>query len=357
MEDSQTDIIIDVGDLGSISSVFLVTKNGLNEFNSYWKQGVVPTVKWDMRDIRTGKINVGATSFFLALAQRIRSYSNSAIPILIDWHPKTLSFLYDIGFFHISNRYDLFKWPYPIGGFDSGNINPNTLLSSYDELIPKPSFNDQDKIIDWKRYHREAYRGELIDLCESLFNKSDKNKFGFSKELPLIISRTCSELVTNSLLWGGVTAFVGLQRARNGIFINVSDIGIGMKASLLKKNVNIETISDFKNIDLVSILICSIINEKDFGLKRAISSVVETGGNITILTNSCEIHWSNENWNKFNNDIDCHNVKYAIDNFPPPITGRADIHSKDKGYYRNWNSGIRGTRISFFIPTNGFGGF
>lgn len=356
MENTQIGITINVGDLSGISSVFRRTKQGLAQFNQSWKQGQIPVVTWDLRELRTGKINVGATSFFLALAQRVRSYSNHPLPILIDWHPKKLGFLFDIGFFEIANKYDLFQWPYAIGGFDGGTTNPNTLLTTFDELSPAPNFEQVELISDWKREHREAYRGYLIELCESLFTKSDRENFGFSNELPLIISRTCSELVTNSLLWGGNTAFVGLQRTSKGILINVSDIGIGMRLSLYRKNIKRELISEGKYSDLPAALICSTINEKDFGLKRAISSVIEIGGNITIISNSSEICWSEHNWNGFNNEIRNFGINSAVKNFNMSHVGNSDLGGKTEGYTKKWDYPIRGTRITFYIPTMRVGG-
>lgn len=356
MENTQIGITINVGDLSGISSVFGRTKEGLAQFNQLWKQGQVPVVTWDLRELRTGKINVGATSFFLALAQRVRSYSNHPLPILIDWHPKKLGFLFDIGFFEIAYKYDLFKWPYAIGGFEGGTTNPNTLLTAFDELSPSPNFEHAELISNWKREHREAYRGYLIELCESLFKKSDRENFGFSNELPLIISRTCSELVTNSLLWGGNTAFVGLQRTSKGILISVSDIGIGMRLSLYRKDIKRELISESKYADLNAMLICSTINEKDFGLKRAISSVVDIGGNITIISNSSEIRWSQYNWQRFNNEIRDSGINNAVMNFNMSNTGNASFSGIKDGYSKKWDSPIRGTRITFYIPTMRVGG-
>lgn len=355
MNQNEEMITISVGDLGSIATISLKTQEGLTQFNDCWKRGKKPTVVWDMRDLRQGKINVAATSFFLAIAHRVRSYSESAQPILIDWRPKSFSFLSDIGFFSISDRYDLFEWPYQIGGFEGNTTNPNTLLSSYDSIAPIDAKMSEENISEWKKIHREIYRREIIELCESLFTSSDRVNFRFGGELPLTISRTCAELVTNSILWGGATAFVGLQRNSKGIIICVSDIGVGIKNSLMSKTGDKYKLTQNHDDDLKAILIASSINEKDFGLKRAISSVVNYDGNISISSNSSELHWANSNWQKFIQSMNDADLITAIESFPPSIRGKTTVDDKKSGYHRKWDMSIRGTRISFFIPLDNEG--
>lgn len=350
MNKERDSITISVGDLASIASTFLKTQDGLNEFNRCWRIGEKLTVTWDLTELRQGKVNVAATSFFLAIAHRVRAYSDKAQPIMIDWKPKTLSFLSDIGFFSVSNKYDLFEWPYNIGGFDDGLINPNTLISSYDLRHSKEDLLDRTSISELKKHYRELYRSEIVDLCDSLFFESDRINYEMISDLPLILSRTCAELVTNAIIWGGATAFVGLQRAPFGVFINVSDIGIGIKNSLINKNINIPNFENGNNEDINSVLLASAINEQDFGLKRAISTVIDSGGDITISSNSAEVHWAESSWSSFVSSIDTYGMEKAIKLYPSPVKGKTTAKNKESGYHRVWSNSIRGTRITFFVP-------
>lgn len=350
MDKERDSITISVGDLASISTIFLKTQEGLNQFNRCWRTGKKLTVIWDLTELRQGKINVAATSFFLAIAHRVRAYSDSAQPILIDWRPRSLSFLSDIGFFSVSEKYDLFEWPYNIGGFEDGNTNPNTLISSYDGKYTKENSSENKDVSELKKHHRELYRSEIIDLCDSLFVDSDRINFETINELPLILSRTCAELVTNAIIWGGATAFVGLQRSQFGVVINVSDIGIGIKNSLIGKNINVPIFDNGNNEDINSILIASSINQQDFGLKRAISTVIECRGDITISSNSAEVHWSELNWLSFIKIVEERGIETAIKLHPSPVRGKATKSQKNEGYHRVWSGSIRGTRITFFVP-------
>ncbi|MGI2046671.1 hypothetical protein [Shewanella oncorhynchi] len=342
---------IKVGPLSSIASVYSSTVSQLEEFNNAWKLGTLPIIEWDLSDIRTGHINVAAASFFLALAHRVRQFTNESQPIKIDWHPKTFSFLEDINFFQVANEYDLFDWPYEIGGYDDGLINPNTKILAYDKISIKPNLKKPDEVSEWKKSHREAYRRNIIDKCEALF--IDNDNFNNSKDLPLIISRTCAEMATNSLLWGESAAFLGLQRSRNMIFISVSDIGLGFKNSFISKNEHVEFLKNTTvDKDIASLAIGSVINKNEFGIKRAISTVLELGGNITISSGKGEIQWGRTLWNRYLEDIENKKLYKAIESLPESIN-KSDLDEKINGFSRKWSASIRGTRVSFTIPLGG----
>lgn len=341
---------IKVGPLSSIASVYSSTVSKLEEFNNAWKLGALPIIEWDLSDIRTGHINVAAASFFLALAHRVRQFTNESQPIKIDWHPKTFSFLEDINFFQVANEYDLFDWPYEIGGYDDGLINPNTKILAYDKLSSKPNLSIPDEVSEWKKSHRETYRRNIIDRCEALF--LDNDHFN-NKNLPLIISRTCAEMATNSLLWGESAAFLGLQRSRNMIFISVSDIGLGFKNSFISKNEHIEFLSKTTiDKDIASLAIGSVINKNEFGIKRAITTVIELGGNITISSGKGEIHWGKTLWLSYLENIEKESLYDAIESLPENIN-KSDSDAKNHGFCRKWSASIRGTRVSFWIPLGG----
>lgn len=339
-------ITINVGGLESIASLYKNTSNGLTGFNKIWEKGDTPVVTWDIRNIRSGHMNITAIAFFLAMAHRVRQFIRCRQPCLIEWNPKTFGFLADINFFKIADTYDLFEWPFEIGGYERDQTNPNTMLLVCDPLMDVPDTQNQNQISEFKKLHREYYRQYIIERCEALFSKCDNQKFGTN--IALTMSRTCAEIVTNSLLWGQATPFIGLQRSHRAITISVSDIGVGFKCSLLAKGKN-ENLLNGDNSDVLSIALGSVINKLGFGLKRAISTVTELDGQISIASNTGEIHWCNNIWRTFVGAFDAYAPQKAFKILPQPIFG-ANVTDKENGYIRSWKHSIRGSRISFTIP-------
>lgn len=332
-----------VGALQSISSLYFNVKDDLREFNVAWVEGKKPEVIWDMTDLRPGKMNVSALSFFLALAHRMRMFMNEPQPILIDWNPNVLQFLEDIRFLAVSKQFDLFKWPDVLGGYETGNGNPNNRIIAYDKLSLIPSFQENDLISEWKKLHREKYRSHLMSSCQSLFEHTN-----IERGLPLLISRNCAEVAVNSLLWGGSAAFIGLQRASKYIFVSVSDIGVGFSASYNCKNF-LDIAGDGHERDIISLLNCSVLNANDLGLKRLISSVIDLGGNVTLSSGNAELSWKKEFWIGFLNDISELGLDKAI--FKAKNFGaRLDPERKETGFSRILPQSIRGARVSFVIP-------
>lgn len=330
---------INVGPLDSSTSVYSNVVKDLNKFNDMWRQGIHPKIIWDLRFINSGKVNIAAISFFLALAHRVYSFTGLKQEIYIDWDQRLFGFLTDIGFFEIADEYDLFEWPYEPGEGDSGKLNPNTQLLSFDCDNDLPNLENPEEVSFWKKNKRERHRRSILDKCERLFYVKDINQ----AELPLVISRTCSELVINSLLWGGASSFVGLQRTSNYIFINVSDIGKGFRHSLNSKySVNL-------NDDIHAIALGSVINKNDFGLKRAIDTVIDLGGSVNILSNGGEVLWCDDLWYSFKNNFNPREINNIGHILPEPIKKSSSI-DKASGYIRSWSNSIRGTRIEFVIP-------
>lgn len=339
-------IKINVGSLNSIKAVYNSTKHDLGKFNKFWSEGKQPSVEWDLTDLTIGKVNVAGLSFFLALAHRVKEFTGKPQDILLEWHPKQFGFFHDIGFFSVSDKYDLFIWPFTIGGFETGEINPKTKILSYENIHSLPDTSDQDELSEWKKVHREMYRGDVMQRCSALFEGiADNGK----RNLPLVMSRTCAELVTNSLLWGQATAFVGLQRTSNKIFISVTDIGLGLNRSYSSKITHTPKLSDIQAISA-----CCAINQNDFGLKRAIMTVLELNGSVNIISNGGEVHWGLENWTKFLNRISQIGFEQAVMELDADKkqNERTNLTHFQNGYSCFLNNKIRGTRISFSIPVD-----
>jgi hypothetical protein len=322
--------------------------NELSVINRIWNSGEVPDVTWDLRNIRSGKINIAAVSFFLAITQRIRQFTGVPQKCLLDWNPKTFGFLSDIGFFKLADENDLIEWPYEIGGYQSGKTNPNTKLLAYSPLLPRPSLARADDISHFKKIHREAYGNDIMDNCEALFVDNDYASDRY--DLPLVLSRVSAELATNAILWGNSPAFIGLQRTSNNITISISDIGDGFKKSLSEQSCVSKYITE--NIsDIKAIAIGCIKNSQEVGLRRAISTLVELDGGISITSYAGEIHWKRSIWGEFINNFSFDDMHRSFDSLPKKIY-RVTSEDRRIGYVREWSNSIRGARIQFNLPLN-----
>ncbi len=346
MNTHKNELTINIGGLESVASVYMHTSKGLAEFSRRWNAGETPIINWDIRDIHIGKINVAALSFFLAISHRVKHFNSCPQSCMINWNPQIFGFLSDIDFFKIANTYNLIEWPYEIGGYESGKTNPNTKILSCDPLFNAPSPNELQQISNFKKVHREHYRQYIIDRCESLFAKSDNGLFG--DNFPLIMSRTCAEIATNSLLWGKLTPFLGLQRSSKFITISVADIGEGFRNSFIAKNQFVELLQK-ENHDIHAVALGSVVNDLGLGLKRAISTVLKFNGSISITSNTGEIYWNRPMWQKFVDLYEKNGAELALAGLPEQIY-RAEYADKQNGYTRIWNNSIRGSRIIFTIP-------
>jgi len=337
---------INIGGLQSLASIYNHLSGDLQKFNNLWSSGETPEIIWDFREIKPGCINLAAISFFLAIAHRVRQYTESPPKCLLDWNSRVFGFLADIDFFYIANQFNLLEWPYEIGGYETGKTNPNTKLLVYTPLKPKPSYKDKEAISKYKQIHREEYSTDIIAKCEALFTENDRLNSRY--ELPLIMSRLCAELATNSILWGESPAFLGLQRTSKKITICISDIGVGFKNSLAIQDCTSRFITP-ETSDIFAIAIGCVKNTQELGLRRAISELTDLGGTISITSSSGEIFWKKAAWLKFIENFSFDGLQNSFGSLPNPVY-RTTHEDFEKGYTRHWTNSIRGSRINFSIP-------
>lgn len=336
---------INVGTLQGMGSVYMAISPSLQKFNQLWISGKRPEIEWDMTSVRPGKINVSALAFFLAVADRVSKFTGKPHRVIIDWNPTVFEFLDNIGFFDVADRFKLFEWDYPLGGYDPGNQNPSNRIIGYQKIAEIPDITNKVEVSKWKKIHREAYRDNIVRQCIPLFEGA-----GLSEGLPLLISRSSSEIATNSLLWGRSAAFLGMQRTKNIIFISISDVGIGCKKSLEEKN---NSDGSINLNDLSSLVLASFINEEEYGLRRVISSIMDLNGSISLSSGGGEICWRPKIWKDCLDTFNSFGLIKAISQVNN-LANLNDVQSKNNGYARNWNTAIRGTRISFSIPLKGW---
>lgn len=349
------DCIINVGPLNGLASLTYFLSKPLANLSREYVSGRHPEVIWDLRNVIPRYQSMATLTAFLSLAHRLRLFTGHAQQALLHWNPRILSFWSDISFLELSRKYDLIDWPEElIGGYPSDVTNPNSLIIDYplDSQIP-----DQSNIEEWKEWKdnkREEVKEQLMLRCNRLFAGS--RKFNIPSKLKDQIAITAAELIVNSQLHGRSMAFLGMQRTSKRITVAVCDAGIGFVNSLQKQSRQWSRLEGLRNIE--AILIGSIENTREMGLRRAIDMTVQIGGHVLIFSNDVEVRWDGSLWEnaKESLPVERYTVPDILTILGDPVTGTLNSEQKLNGYYRDWQPGLRGTRISFEIDFDNYGG-
>ena len=339
--------IINAGSLSSISNLNYHLTKELKILRESYLSGTDNIPVWDLRYLIPKKVSFSALTAFLAISKTIRDFIGQPIEILVHWQPEFQAFLADTEFIQISQDFDLYDWRGMLGGYRKNKTNPNTRISYYSNL-PHYHYTDIENIIAWKDYKREELKRSLSFRLKSIF---DNNYFieQWNNELEAVFSTTISELVVNSLVHGRSIAFVGVQRTRKGITTCVCDSGIGFINSLKRYKPNLRKKLD--NSSLIAILYASLHSKNKIGLYRAINDVIRSGGHISISSLDSEISWQFENWQsmkEYENLDDILNIELQNTNYY--INKYVDLATLKKGYFKNYEHFLIGSRITFEIP-------
>lgn len=347
--ETDPDFIVRVGTLANIGSLHQAIGDRLHEYNTRYVAGDRPRIRYDLTSVQPRRINMSALTTLLATMDRFRQFTDTAAAIDIRWNPEVFGFLEDIGFFELGRALDLFTLdPRIIGGYEPGTTNPNTKLL-YSPFEDDWS-NDQREQAIQKDAIRNQVKETLLLLCGSLFRPSRG-----SRAIPMTLRDqilvTSSELVVNAHLWGRAAAFLGVQRSSRGITVCVCDSGEGFLNSLRKK----QRLNSLPSTHLGSLAIGCVVNDQDFGLRRAIDMVTRYQGRVEISSYSAEIVWKYELWKYW--------VNVATDPSPKDMTleerfarmwdgfqKSAGASGRQVGYCRDWATPLRGSRVTFEMP-------
>jgi hypothetical protein len=349
--ETSSDFVLQVGNLSSISSLHHAIGERLVEYNRIYLTGQRPAVSFDLTSIQPRKVSMSALTALLATMGRFREFSETPAGIELRWNPEVFGFLDDIGFFELGQELDLFcLQPGIQGGYTSKATNPSTqiLYSKFEDAWssdPREQAAQKDDI-------RNSVKESLLMLCGELF-RPRRGTRAIPSTLRDQVLVTSAELVVNCHLWGRANAFIGLQRTSRGITVCVCDSGEGFLSSLRKKR---KQKLGAPTSHLESLGLGCVVNNEDFGLRRAIDMVTRFDGRVEISSYSAEIVWRSPIWNYW--------VSVATDPSTRSLTleekfrqMRTEFAAKaagpaqrQTGYCRDWPTPLRGSRVTFEIP-------
>src|ERR1043165_101060 len=346
-------IPIDVGPLNGVGSFCLHAAKKLRRFSELYREGQSPAVEWDLRNVEPRHMSMAGLTTFLSTAYRLRQFTKKAPYVRLRWNPQTFSFWEDISLFKLASQHDIFTWPEAVSETSwFGYSNPNTelLMFEFTNDIPNRSHNIQ-YWKGWKDSVRQRFKDILLLRCGRLF-RSNKNTY-FPEKLKDQIAITSAELVVNSMLWGHSTAFVGLQRSRVGITVAVCDSGRGFHGSLYEQQSSKQSVYPENNLE--ALIIGSLINTREYGLRRVINTVIKNGGRALLSSFDAELHWKETLWLKakeatFGEGEHPLDIKRLTQTVGRPVTGSPTLEDRENGFSRVWQYGLRGSRIAFEIP-------
>lgn len=350
------DLLIRVGPLNSINSLYTYLGPSINELRNRFMHGDFSEIKFDLRNLVHQKISISALTAFLTISSKIREATGKPIELLFNWDPNILSFLTDIEFFKISEKLDIFYWDERlIGGFQLNKTNPSTKLIYFSDKrsMTISNFLSETELINYKSILKQKIAPNFVLRCSDVMT-------GLNQPMINTITNSAVELIVNSLIHGQDIAIVGLQRSSKRITISVSDGGIGFKKSIIKTFGN-----KYKNINhSQSLMIGSLIQKKEHGLRLAIEEVLNFNniyntqdllaneGWVNMSTYDSEIRWQKLNWAKAKEKFDKLNENEELkptEEYLGDSKQRIEFIDTTYGYWKQHPYSLIGTRITFEI--------
>lgn len=350
---------INVGPLASLPSLTYFLARPLAHLSELYSRGKNIEPIFDLTGIEPRRQNMATLAAFLAIAERLRNYVGHPVKTRIEWIPKVLGFWDDINFLSIVRDCRILDLPTElVGGYVTGKTNPNTLLFRYceDPVDPVPPITNATAWDAWKGRKRSEIGADIDFLCKGIFNP-ERAYVRIDDRVRIQIAMTAAELIVNSLMHGRAPAYVGLQRSPMKISVAVCDCGDGFPRSLHRNPRLSHLLHQRSPTDIQGLLAGSLVNVNEMGLRRAIEDITAFSapdhGYIIMSSFSAEIRWEKALWQKV-----ClrefGGIEEILNSAPAEIlgasiTGTTTTKSKEDGYYRIWEPGLRGTRITFEV--------
>lgn len=347
--DDRPPLVINVGPLSGLSSLCLNVGKGLHRYTELYRAGGAPQVDWDLRYLTQGKMSLAALASFLAIAERMRNFSGKPLRAHAHHNPRIFAFLDDIQFLKLVRDLDLFAWEPEsvVSDYRWFSTNPHTIILAFSQPMDAPDFQEGEAFIRWKDRERQQLTEALLERSGPIFGSLQTRSSGLMEQVVI----TTAELALNCHIWGRAPAFVALQRSTSGVTVSVCDAGRGFMATLTDQS-HRGAIRPKNHRD--AILIASLLNHRDYGLRHAITQTVQAGGWVDMSSGNATMRWSAANWSAavevmgneqpFKPEVLTRLVQVLDDRTATPSATR-------RGFSKVFDFPLRGVRVSFEAST------
>lgn len=381
--------VVEIGRLTSLASLQLRLGRELTLLGRELRRNRDKQVEWDLRELQFGsslrsneQIGMSALTAFLATAWAVRRVLRETPIARIRWDTELQAFWRDIGFLRLVSAMDIMKFPPGmLGGY--GGVPPrvrkSTSLLCYHcpEYVPPITAMNENEWKPWK----DAWRSKLSALISrdlsAVFAPDDREQLSMRDRLTLAgmenrVTSVATEMVLNAWVWGHDHAFIGLQRTSQRITVSICDGGRGFYRALKDPNTRAskEVLASIES-PLDALLIGSLINRTDHGLRGVIGQVMRSGGWVKMYSDSAEVCFEQPLWQDVSRQLeaaesadagqhDADLLKGAVaartrGMFKPYAipSGRPDETQRKKGYVRDLAVSLLGSRLEFQIRFRG----
>ena len=350
--------VIRVGPLNSLSSLIFFLSRPLAELSQMYVRGQAVRPVFDLRAVEPRRQSMAALTAFLSIAERLGKFTGYPVPVLFDWNPAVLSFWDDIKFLQLAETQAYLQFEEALlGGYRVGATNPNTRIVRYalDETDPMPDLRSGAPLRAWKDRTRSMLSNDISFTCENLFRPIG-SRGAIDERVKNLITASAAELALNSLMHGRAPAYLGVQRAPASITVAVCDCGEGFPRSLSRHPNHADAINRSPPSDAQALLFACLMNRSEMGLLRAITQITGSSlfdGAVLMSSYSAEMRWRQGLWERTLKALDDKVTRPADLDVSallgPSLGGRPSYEAKQEGFYRSWEPGLRGTRVSFEI--------
>lgn len=274
---------------------------------------------------------------FLSTGFIIKNYYGYPPPIYIPWRLELLSFLYDIGFFNIVRKYNLFELDERlIGGFETGKISKRRFTYCFE--YGTSTFEIREVI-------RNSH-----SIIEGFANSDSKEE---------VISAIC-EICKNGCNHSGELCFITIDANKkiNKAIISISDPGVGFYYTFFHKIK--EGFDDFKTCQKED-FIAQVGNNRikysigeaifyrkywrKYGIYQVVENIFKRNGTFKIQSSNVQFVLTKKNFGNYMDD------ERSI----------VDLYKSSSNYKSNYSQfnpirtiqgSLKGSHIVFTIPIN-----
>jgi len=169
----------------------------------------------------------------IALGLYLKNYHNDNIVLEFKYNPNLLKTLYDVKFFIISKKLDIFCFDNNLlGGFSDIEHRKDHKMHFYEHMNEYYQISDDNQKIKYKDTLFEYLRYNIIPNNYLQIIK-DKDVFN-SNEVSDVLN-IFSEIICNAILYSKSYSFTNIHTDKYKTLISISDIGIGFENSLKQK--------------------------------------------------------------------------------------------------------------------------